>query len=139
MTLLRCPQCGTANRVGPIARGTPRCGHCKADLPWIVDAGEADFGAETTASVPVLVDFWAPWCGPCRAVSPALERLAARHPRRLKLVKVNTDEAPGLGARFGVRGIPTLVLLTGGREADRVTGALPEPQLDAWLQRHLAA
>ncbi len=87
----------------------------------------------------MLVDFWAPWCGTCRAVSPALERLAERHARRLKLVKVNTDQAPALGARFGVRSIPTLVLLGDGQEADRVTGALPESQLEAWLERHLAA
>ena len=82
----------------------------------MVDAGDADFEREVTASVPVLVDLWAPWCGPCRMVSPALERLAERHAQRLKLVKVNVDEAPAVAARYGATSIPTLVLLDGGHE-----------------------
>ena len=137
MGLLRCPRCRKANRTGPVARGTPRCGSCGTDLPWVVDADDGDFAEESAASVPVLVDFWAPWCAPCRRVSPALERLAERHARRLKLVKVNVDEAPALADRFGVRSIPTLALLREGRELDRVTGALPEPQLERWLARHV--
>ncbi|MDQ4048668.1 MAG: thioredoxin domain-containing protein, partial [Actinomycetota bacterium] len=84
-------------------RGTPHCGRCKAALPWVVDAGDADFEQEAAASIPVLVDLWAPWCGPCRMVSPALERLAAKYAGRLKLVKVNVDEAPRTAQRFDAR------------------------------------
>ena len=136
--LVRCPSCGKSNRVRAVARGTPRCAVCKTALPWITAAGDADVDAETTASVPVLLDLWAPWCGPCRMVTPALERLAERHASRLKLVKVNVDEAPQTARRFGAMSIPTLVLLRDGRQVDRVVGALPEPQLARWLDGHLA-
>ena len=139
MAVIRCPECSTSNRVRPSRTAVPRCARCKRPLPWVVDASERDFAVETEAPVPVLVDFWAPWCGPCRAVSPALERLAGKHVRRLKLVKVNVDEAPALAARFGARSIPTLVLLDGGREVDRVVGALPEAQLEARFAPRLAS
>ena len=104
----------------------------------MVDAGDADFEREVTASVPVLVDLWAPWCGPCRMVSPALERRAERHAQRLKLVKVNVDEAPAVAARYGATSIPTLVLLEGGHERDRIVGAVAEAQIEARLGPHLA-
>ena len=104
----------------------------------MVNAGDADFEREVAASVPVLVDLWAPWCGPCRMVTPALERLAERHAQRLKLVKVNVDEAPAVAARYAATSIPTLVLLDGGRECDRIVGALPEAQIEARLAPHLA-
>ena len=137
MSVVRCAFCRTQNRVRPARDAVPRCGSCGAALPWIVDASEQTFGAETDAPVPVLVDFWAPWCGPCRMVSPGLESLARKHARRLKLVKVNVDDAPALAARFGARSIPTLVLLERGRELDRVVGALPEAKLEARLTPHL--
>ena len=86
-----------------------------------------------------VVDFWAPWCGPCRMVSPAVERLATEHAGHLKVVKLNVDEAPDIGARYGVQGIPTLLFLRNGTEVDRVVGAPPEPQLKSWLTRHLSA
>jgi thioredoxin 2 len=139
VALIRCPRCEKRNRVGPIERGTPRCGSCKEPLPWVVDAGDQDFDRESSASVPVLVDLWAPWCGPCRMVSPALERLAARHAKRLKLVKVNVDESPAVAARYRATSIPTLVLLEGGRERERIVGALPEAQIEARLAPHLPA
>jgi thioredoxin 2 len=134
MPILACPRCGARNRVGPIAHGAPRCAKCKAMLPWLVPAGAADFDAEATASVPVVVDLWAPWCGPCRMIAPVLEDLAARHAGRLKVLKVNVDEEPALGARFDARSIPLLVVLQGGREVDRIVGALPRPALEARLR-----
>jgi thioredoxin 2 len=137
--VVTCPNCGKRNRVRPTAHGVPQCAVCGHKLPWLADADRDTFAEETTASVPVVVDFWAPWCGPCRMVSPALERLAAANAGRMKLVKLNVDEAPELGARYGVQGIPTLVLLRDGEEVDRVVGAAPEPQLQAWLAPHLAA
>jgi thioredoxin 2 len=106
-------------------------------LPWIVDATPETFEQETASSVPVLVDFWAPWCGPCRMVSPLVERLGRENAGRLKVVKLNVDEAPELSARFSVQGIPLLVLIEGGSEADRLVGAAPLPQLQAWLAPHL--
>ena len=83
--------------------------------------------------MPVVVDLWAPWCGPCLMIAPVLEDLAARHAGRLKVVKVNVDEEPELGARFGARSIPLLVVLREGREVDRIVGALPRPALEARL------
>ena len=133
MAIIACPACGARNRVGAVARGTPRCAKCKAPLPWVVDADNASFAAETTASVPVVVDFWAAWCGPCRMISPVLEDLARRHAGRLKVVKVDVDANPALAARFGAQSIPLLVALSEGREVDRVVGALPGHALEARL------
>ncbi|HEY0279017.1 MAG TPA: thioredoxin domain-containing protein [Solirubrobacterales bacterium] len=132
---IRCPACGKLNRVRATPRGTPRCGSCREPLPWIVEAGEASFGAEVEASVPVVVDLWAPWCGPCRMISPVLEGLARERAGRLKVVKVNVDEEPGLAERFGLRGVPLLVRLRSGEEEDRLAGAVPAPALADWLDR----
>jgi thioredoxin 2 len=124
--------------VHPTAEGTPRCSVCHTPLPWIVDADKDSFDAEIAASVPVLIDFWAPWCGPCRMVSPIVEALAEEFAGRLKAVKLNTDEAQEIAARYAVQGIPLLVLLRGGKEIDRLVGAVPKAQLRRWLEPHLA-
>ena len=134
MTILRCPRCRVPNRIGPIGSGVPRCARCKALLPWLVTADASSFDAETSASVPVLVDFWAPWCGPCRMVAPVLEDLAARHAGRLKVVKVDVDDEPELSARFHVRSVPLIVVMHHGRELDRILGALPRRTLEARLE-----
>jgi thioredoxin 2 len=100
----------------------------------MADADATTFAAVADSSrIPVLLDLWAPWCGPCRMVSPALERLARANAGRVKLVKVNVDEAPAISDRFGVRGIPTLIVLRHGAVVARQTGAPPEPALRAWL------
>ena len=87
-----------------------------------------------SSRLPVVVDLWAPWCGPCRVVGPVLEQLAGELAGRVKLVKVNVDDAPGVQRRFGVRGIPTLLVLHGGREVGRKVGAAPLAELRSWLQ-----
>jgi thioredoxin 2 len=116
------------------ARGVPRCGNCHRDLPWIASAGDGDFAdVAENATVPVLVDMWATWCGPCRMVSPALEQLATERAGRLKLVKVDVDAAPALSARFGVQAVPTLMVLRGGEVIARQAGAAPLPALRDWL------
>jgi thioredoxin 2 len=133
-----CPNCGRKNRVPAAAAGTPSCGHCHNPLPWIVDAGDDSFAERVEqARMPVLVDLWAPWCGPCRAVSPALENLARDRAGRIKLVKVNVDESPAIAARFGVQGIPTLLVLDKGTVVTRQTGAAPEAALRQWLDQAL--
>jgi thioredoxin 2 len=131
--ILACPSCPTKNRVGPAPRGTPRCARCKTPLPWIVPADESSFVAETDASVPVLVDFWAPWCGPCRMVEPVLSQLAGERSGALKVVKVNVDENPSLAASFGAMSIPLLVMMRDGNEVDRVVGAVPKAQIEQRL------
>jgi thioredoxin 2 len=131
--ILACPSCPTKNRVGPAPRGTPRCARCKTPLPWIVPADESSFVAETDASVPVLVDFWAPWCGPCRMVEPVLSQLAGERAGALKVVKVNVDENPSLAASFGAMSIPLLVMMRDGNEVDRVVGAVPKAQIEQRL------
>jgi thioredoxin 2 len=138
-TIIRCPSCGAPNRVRPAATGTPRCAKCRTALPWLVPASTAGFDDEARASVPVLVDLWAPWCGPCHAVAPVLERLAAERAGRLKVLKVNVDEEPALSARFAVQGIPLIVLIEGGAETARLTGALPYDRMRAWLDAQLLA
>ena len=138
-SVVQCQVCGQKNRVPATAKGTPRCSKCKGALPWVTDAGDDTFKAVAEEpTVPVLVDLWAPWCGPCRMVSPALENLARRYAGRVKLVKVNVDEAPRTSQRFGVQGIPTLLVLHGGNVVSRQTGAAPEAALGAWLDQALA-
>ncbi|HWX97136.1 MAG TPA: thioredoxin [Solirubrobacteraceae bacterium] len=136
-TIVSCPSCGTKNRVRPTASGVPRCSVCHTLLPWIVEASEESFQEEITASVPVLVDFWAPWCGPCRMVSPLVERIGRENAGRLKVVKLNTDEAPEISLRFDVQGIPLLIVIKGGSEVDRMVGAVPFERLREWLEPHL--
>ena len=137
--LTTCPACGKTNRVPAQAAGRPRCGTCKADLPWIVAAGDADFAAVAEQSpVPVLVDFWAAWCGPCRMVSPVLDKLARERPGRIKLVKVDVDKSPGLSRRFDVQAIPTLMVMVDGKVAARQAGAAPAEVLRSWLDGALA-
>jgi thioredoxin 2 len=138
VSIVRCEVCGRKNRVPAAAVGSPRCGNCHSPLPWITDAGDDSFTEVAEASaIPVLVDLWAPWCGPCRMVSPALEQLARQQAGELKLVKVNVDDAPNLARRFSVQGVPTLLLMVGGREIARHVGAAPEHTLRNWLEQSL--
>ena len=137
-TIITCPGCSTKNRVRPAAHGIPRCSVCHADLPWIVEARADGFDEEIAASVPVLVDFWAPWCGPCRMVSPVVEQMGREFAGRLKVVKLNTDEAPQLSERYRIQGIPLLVVIKDGSEVDRLVGAVPAGPLREMLQRHVA-
>jgi thioredoxin 2 len=138
--LITCPHCGRKNRVPTAATGTPQCGNCHEPLPWIVNAGDDSFAEVAEKSkVPVLVDLWAPWCGPCRMVSPALAQLATERAGSLKLVKVNVDESPQLQQRFGIQSIPTLMVLRGGKVIARQVGAAPADALRSWLDQSLGS
>lgn len=126
---ISCPHCAATNRL-PAARLTeaPSCGRCGKPLleGQPIELCDADFDAVVAASpLPVLVDFWAPWCGPCRAMAPAFEQAGRTLKGRALLVKVNSDDNPALSARFAVRSIPTLVRLQAGRETNRQSGAVP--------------
>jgi thioredoxin 2 len=137
--LIRCEHCGRSNRVPATAAGSVRCGHCHQPLPWVADADDDTFAeVAEAATLPVLVDLWAPWCAPCRLVSPALERLARDLAGRVKLVKVNVDEAPRLAQRFDVRAVPTLLILRQGEMVARQAGALLPPALGTWVEQALA-
>lgn len=137
-TIVHCDKCGKTNRVRAAADGVPRCGNCHAPLPWIVDAGDDSFvDIADDASVPVLVDLWATWCGPCRMVSPVLERLAHELAGRLKLVKVDIDKAPKLAERFAVQVVPTLLVLNHGEPVTRQAGAAPMQVLRTWVEQAL--
>ena len=138
-TVVQCQTCGTKNRVPWQGKGVPRCGNCKSALPWVGEAGDDTFAEVVTASaLPVLVDVWAPWCGPCRVISPTLERLANDMAGQIKLVRVNADEAPQVSARFEIQAVPTLLILRGENVVSRQTGAAPEPQLRNWLEEVLS-
>ncbi|CAN3128638.1 thioredoxin [Mycobacterium sp. smrl_JER01] len=138
--ILTCPHCGKRNRVPPAAVGKPRCAKCHQWLPWIATAGETDFDEIVdTSSVPVLVDLWATWCGPCRMVSPALEQLATERAGELKLVKVDVDKAPAISQRFEVQAVPTLLVLDHGHVLGRQSGAGPVVTLRKWLDHALSA
>ena len=138
LSILVCANCGRKNKIRPSARGAPHCGNCGKPLPWLVNATDSTFDLEANnESVAVVVDLWAPWCGPCRFVGPILEQLSREYAGRLKVVKVNVDDNPRLAQQFDARSIPTMVVLQGGRAVDRIVGALPKPQLSARLEPHL--
>lgn len=135
-TLATCSHCSRTNRVPAAAAGAPRCGNCHQPLPWVTEADDDTFKRRVEqATLPVLVDLWAPWCGPCRTVSPVLEQLAVQYAGKLKLVKVNADIAPGLSQRFSIQAIPTLILLHRGDVLARQVGALPAANLRSWLEQ----
>ena len=132
--VVACPSCGRRNRVPAIASGVPRCASCHSGLPWLAAADDADFDDVVGGRLPVLLDLWAPWCGPCRIVAPGVERAADELAGELKVVKVNVDEAPSVSARLGVQGIPTLLVLRDGHVVARQVGALPEDRLLSWVR-----
>src|SRR3954447_24228092 len=137
--VVSCPSCGLRNRLayGKLAAET-RCGKCQASLGApgepIETPSAAAFDAAIAASdLPVVVDFWAPWCGPCRMVAPELARVAASNAGRLVVVKVNTESLPELGDRFGIRSIPTMAVFQGGKEVARRAGASPAADIQAFV------
>ena len=132
-----CPGCGARNRVPPVAAGLPRCAKCRASLPWIVEAEDTDFGRISDSSrLPVLVDLWAPWCGYCRRIAPAVEALADELDGRIRVAGVNVDDAPDVAARFGVNTIPTLLLFKDGRLLGR---PFVGPRSQADIREYLSA
>ena len=140
--ILACASCRVKNRV-PIARISqgPKCGKCGSALPVddlgkVVAVNDATFEQEVMGShLPVLVDCWAPWCGPCRSIAPLMEDLAKKYQNRVKIAKVNLDENTGIGSRFSISSVPTLLLVKKGRVIDTLVGALPKEQLEAAIKR----
>ncbi|HEX7962067.1 MAG TPA: thioredoxin [Terriglobales bacterium] len=138
--LIRCPSCGATNRVSTarLAQAmTPVCGRCKTPLSFKpVTITDATFSNEVEHSpTPVLVDLWAPWCGPCRIMAPILDELAKEMAGRVKIAKLNVDENLRTAARFKVQSIPTLLAFKEGREMDRIVGVQPKAEISRRLER----
>jgi thioredoxin 2 len=139
--VVTCATCGQRNRLLFARLGdTVRCGNCKSELTALATPIEIPTSADfdrliEKSAVPVVVDYWAPWCGPCRMVAPELAKVAARAAGRFVVVKVNTDALSDLGQRFGIRSIPTLAIFSGGREVARTTGARPAAEIEAFIAK----
>ena len=155
MAIQACPKCGTKNRIDESAAvvSQPVCGKCGAKLPEIsagaaaatngkpqvvTDATFASDVLSASASVPVLMDCWAPWCGPCRMIAPILDQLAAESSGRYKIVKLNVDENPATSAKFQIRSIPTMLIFKHGKMVDQIVGAVPKQTIVARLQAQVS-
>ena len=143
--VIPCSHCGQKNRMVYQRLAEPvRCGQCKQPLtapgePIDVQQSTDFDRLIATSSLPVVVDYWAPWCGPCRMVAPELQKVAARQAGRMIVVKVNTDELSDLGQRFNIRSIPTLAVFAGGKEAARTMGARPANEIEAFVTQSIKA
>jgi thioredoxin len=152
MAIRTCAKCGTKNRVDEQAAvlSQPVCGKCGANLPdatattsangkpqVVTDSTFANEVVSASASVPVLVDCWAPWCTPCRVIAPVLDQLAAESGGRYKIAKLNVDENPGISAQFQIRSIPTMLIFKHGKVVDQIVGAVPKQTIAARLGAQL--
>jgi len=140
-TEIVCPSCAAVNRLPPDRPAQKaRCGACKAPLfsGHPAEAGAAMFDKQVArSSVPVVVDVWAPWCGPCRMMAPAFEQAAKEMEPKVRFLKLNSDEEQQAAGRLGIRGIPTMILYAGGREIARQSGAMSAGQITGWIRQHL--
>ena len=137
MSIVTCVSCSARNRVPAAATGLPRCAKCKADLPWLVEGTDADFDAVVATKVPVVVDLWAPWCGPCRMVAPLLDELAEELDGKLRIAKVNVDENQELAMQFRISSIPAFVLFKNGEVVERAAGAMPKAMFKNLVAEHI--
>ena len=128
-----CVHCGAKNRLhSPTPSQVPVCGKCKKPLPLVVNGADATFGQELETPVPVLVDFWAEWCAPCRATAPVLDSLAQDRAGRIKILKMNVDQNPATASRYNIQSIPTMILFQNGNAVETLVGAMSK---NALLQR----
>ena len=136
-----CPNCDTTNRVARERQGAgPRCGTCREALfpGHAITLGKGNFDRHVAANdLPVVVDFWAPWCGPCRMMAPAYEQAAERLASDVRIAKLNTEEDPDIASRFGIRGIPTMIAFRDGREVARQSGAMDLPGILGWIKANV--
>jgi thioredoxin 2 len=138
-SFITCPECGTKNRLKtPPQDQVPICGKCKSPLPWIIAGTDISFRKELETSIPVLVDFWAEWCAPCRMTTPVLEDLARDKAGQIKVLKVNVDENPATSGQFNIRSIPTMILFKNGNPVETLVGAMSKDALLERLGPHLA-
>jgi thioredoxin 2 len=137
--IITCPNCGTKNRLGASSgEQVPVCGKCRNPLPWIVNGTDISFRRDLETVVPVLVDFWAEWCAPCRMTAPVLDAVAGEKAGQIKILKINVDQNPATAEQYNIRSIPTLVLFKNGQPVETLIGAMSKNALLERLGSHLA-